>query len=93
MEEDFEKLKKEVISMKRNFEIESSNLKINYIASMIVVLTYTFFNQIGGLFIFGRLFSPSEMTYIITGLVVLFLWKECLIYAQYISRKILFRIK
>lgn len=84
-------LEKKIDNLRKDFDIEIANLKINYIGSLIVVITFLFFDRTNGLTIFNTYLSPITLTIIIAVLYPLFLWKESNIYAKFLIRKVLFK--
>ena len=86
---EIESLKKEFEKIKNKNEVEIANLKINYIASIIVVLAYLFFMQLGELNVFGIIISPTIAIIAISIITLAFFIKEAIIYAKFLSKKIL----
>ncbi len=92
MENNEVELSKEYLKLKKDFEIEVANIKINYIGSLIVVVAYLFFDKMGGISLFGINLSIMTSTIITAVLITLFLLKESILYSKYISKKIIFKV-
>lgn len=86
---DIELLKKEIEKIKNKNEVEVANLKINYIASIIVVVSYLFFMQLGEINVFGIIVSPMISVITISIITFVFFIKEAIVYAKFLSKKIL----
>ena len=100
LEKEVSELKTELTELKRNIknierehEIETSNIKINYLASIMIVLTYLMFDKIGNIEAFGVTFAPIASTLIVGIFIFIFFIKEALDYGKFISRKFVFGIK
>jgi hypothetical protein len=86
-------LKRTVLNIQREHEIEISNIKINYLASIMIVLSFLMFVYIGNIEAFGITFTPIMSTLILGILIFAFFIKEAFSYAKFISRKFVFGIK
>lgn len=86
-------LSKRIDKLVSDNEIEIANLKINYIGSLIVVVGFLFLERTGGIDFFSFHISVIFGTIIIAALTTLFLLKESVLYAKYISKKIIFKVK
>lgn len=85
-------LSKEIIKLKKDFDIEVANIKINYIGSLIVVVSYLFFEKTNGISLFGLNIGIIPSTIIVAALITLFLLKESILYSKYLSKKIIFKV-
>lgn len=86
---EIEVLKKDLVKLKNEYKCEIANLKINYIASIIVVIGYIFINQMGEFVLFGMTFTPMVSIIVFSFIVFLFFIKEAIIYGRFLAKKIL----
>lgn len=86
-------LSKKIDKLVSDNEIEIANLKINYIGSLIVVVGFLFLERTGGIDFLSVHISVIWGTVILAILTTLFLLKESILYAKYISKKIIFKVK
>lgn len=93
MSENEKILLNKIDKMKIDNDIEIANLKINYIGSLIVVVCFLFLERTDGINIGSFHISVIWGTIFTAIITTLFLLKESVLYAKYISKKIIFKVK
>jgi len=83
------KLQKSLKDQERNFELEVSNIKINYLASIMVVIAYILLKENEVYTILGYSMSSTFLIIFISAAIMLFMIKDLITYSKFISRKII----
>lgn len=86
---DVEKLKKENAILWKQIELESSNIKVNYVGTLIVLSSYNFALINKGVSIMGIAFEPIYFAGLVMLFYSAFTWKETFLFASSISKKII----
>lgn len=88
IEKNISALKKENEKLRNKIEVNDANIKVNYIYTLLIAIVYLFSKE---LFDRGTLVivSPMQVTAIFTAGLTLFMWKDILVYAKHITKKMM----
>lgn len=82
-------LKKEIKRLRDDFELEKSNIRANYIANFLLILSFFFWMDVGTFDLFSYTITPLISFLSTAFLIVVFYYKDLVNYSKYLIQKIL----
>ena len=90
---DIDNLEKEIKKLKYDFEIEKSNIRVNYMLNIFAVLIFLISDRFYNIKIFHTVINKDYITIFVILLFILFFIKDIIVYSKHFIKKYMIGVK